>query len=123
MNPNGIKTKRVPNIFAPSGGSLVTSIFVMGTVIFLHQISSIQQYLEVPKSFNIFRIIASWLDKTLTSLIGQSKTEVLVVGLFWALVGLGVYLFLRGVSRFFTELSEGLDERDYLWPKGVDRNR
>jgi hypothetical protein len=64
-----------------------------------------------------------WLEKFLNSTIGQSTTETLVVGLFWAIVGLGVYVFLRGIARFLTELGEGYEERSFLWPRGVNRNR
>jgi hypothetical protein len=52
-----------------------------------------------------------------------TRTEVIVVGLFWAVVGLGVYIFLLGIARFISDLSAGMDERRYVWPKGVDRNQ
>ena len=101
---------------------MVLSVFLMGLVIFLHQIPEIEQYLQIPSGFNVLRLLSTWVDKVLTTVIGESRTETLVVGLFWAIVGLGVYIFLRGISRFANDVSEGFDERQYLWPKGADRN-
>lgn len=122
MNPQPHKTNMLAQLLSPSGYSVVASIFLMGLVIFVHQIPAMEQYLEIPKNFNLLRTISTWLDHALTSLIGESRTETLVVGLFWAIVGLGVYMFLRGISHFATEVSEGFDERQYLWPRGADRN-
>jgi hypothetical protein len=123
MKQNSSKIKTFLSLLTPSGIGLVLYIFVSGTVIFMHQIPQIEQYMEIPRNFSLFRLITGWLDHLLNGSIGEARTQTLVVGLFWALVGLGVYLFLQGIARFITEFSEGLDEREYLWPKGVDRNR
>ena len=116
------KLQRVFSLFTASGVGIVFYIFFSGIIIFLHQIPAIEQYLQIPRGFNIFRIITGWLDSLLVSTFGQSNTETLVVGVFWAFVGLGVYLFLQGVGRLINDVGEGMDERNYLWPKGVDRN-
>lgn len=107
----------------PSSIGVVLYTFFSALVVTLNQFSFIEEYLQVPNDFNFLRVITGWLDSLLTSLIGQSRTETLVVGLFWAFVGLGVYVFLQGVARFIMELGNGLDERSYYWPKGTDRNR
>jgi hypothetical protein len=122
MNPQATKINMLKSVLLPSGFSVVLTIFLMGLVVFLHQIPAIEQYLELPKNFSFAHIFSSWADKMLTTYIGESRTETLVVGLFWAGVGLCVYIFLRGISHFATDVSQGFDERQYLWPKGADRN-
>jgi hypothetical protein len=96
--------------------------FLTAGIIFLNEFSDIQQYLQIPRDVNFGRMFTNWLDNLLVSTIGQSNTETLVVGAFWAFVGLGVYLLLRGIARFITELGDGVDERNYMWPKGTSRN-
>lgn len=93
--------------------------FVAGLIIVLNQFSFIQQYLQIPQSVNFLRMFLNWLDRTVTALLGDTRTEAVVVGLFWAVVGLCVYVFLRGIARFISELEEGVEESHYLWPRGV----
>ena len=109
-------------MFTPSAMGAVLYTFVSALIIILNQLSFIQAYLQIPRDAEFLGMFAKWLEKLLTSSIGQSRTETLVVGLFWAFVGLGVYLFLRGVVRFIEELDDGFDTRRYLWPQGSSRN-
>lgn len=120
---NDTKTKKYHNLFMPSGMGLVFYTFFSGMIIFLNQLSFIQEYLQIPREINFIRIFTNFLDTVLVSTIGQSNTETFVVGLFWAFVGLGVYLFLLGVARFVMELSESMEERNYKWPAGTNRNQ
>lgn len=122
MVNNTIKIKKYSNLFIPSGVGIVLYTFFSGLIIILNQFDAIKRYLQLPEDFQFVGLVMAWLDRTLTSSIGQGRTEVIVVGLFWAIVGLGVYLILGGVARFLTELSQGLDERRYLWPQGTNRN-
>lgn len=114
--------QKYSNLFVPSGVGMVLYTFFSGLIIILNQFEAIKRYLQLPEDFQYVSIVTAWLDRTLTSLLGQGRTEVFVVGLFWAAVGLGVYLILSGIARFLSELSEGLDERRYMWPIGSDRN-
>ncbi|HSH17981.1 MAG TPA: hypothetical protein VK978_01220 [Candidatus Saccharimonadales bacterium] len=119
---NTEKIKKYFSIFTPSAIGMVLYVSIMLFIIVLHQFESIRQYLQLP-SVHLLQTLMLWLEKFLNATIGESSTQTLIVGLFWAVVGLGVYIFLRGVARFLTELSEGYEERNYLWPRGVDRNR
>lgn len=116
------KIKKYFSVFTPSAIGMVLYVSVMAFVIVLQQFDSIRQYLQLP-SFHFMEVFSLWLERFLTATIGESSTATLVVGLFWAVVGLGVYIFLRGIARFLTELGEGVEDRGNLWPRGVDRNR
>lgn len=116
------KIKKYFSVFTPSAIGMVLYVSVMAFVIVLQQFDSIREYLQLP-SVQFMPALTLWLEEFLTATIGESSTATLVVGLFWAVVGLGVYIFLRGIARFLTELGEGYEDRGNLWPRGVDRNR
>lgn len=117
------KTKQYLHIFVPTGIGLVGYVSFALFIMFLNQFSMIQQVLQLPQDLNVGRTITGWLDSILSLTLGQSRTETLVVGLFWGMVGLGVYTFLHGVARFISELDEDIDERRFVWPRGTDRAR
>jgi hypothetical protein len=110
-------------LLTPSAIGAVFYTFAAAVIIFLNQFSFIQQHLQIPRNVDFMRMFLSWLDTVVTSHVGENSTNAIVVGMFWAFVGLAVYVFLRGVAGFITDLAEGLDGRRYLWPKGSNRNR
>ncbi len=120
---NQFKTETVASVFSPSAIGVVWYLFFSGLVFSLHQLPAIQQYLRIPRDFNVARLLSSGLEDVLNSLIGSGRTAALVVGAFWAVVGLIVYLFLRGIAQFITELGEGMEQREFVWPNGTNRNR
>ena len=122
MSLQDTKTNMLRIIIVPGIFESVLAVLLMGMTIFLHQIPAIEQDLQLPAGFSVGRLLGSWLDKLLTAHLGESWTETLVVGLFWAVVGLGVYLLLQGIASFATEVSKGFEERGFLWPKGTDPN-
>ena len=111
------------SLFIPSSQGTVLYVFLSGLTIVLNQFDLIQKYLQLPHDLQIVRTLASWADRALTNTIGVSSTETLVVGLFWAGVGLAVYFCLCGLSRLMIEFDDDLDVRGYVWPKGVNRDR
>ena len=119
------KTKIYRNlaIFLPSSMSAVLCVFLAGAGMLLNQFDMVRAYLELPHDLRLTRLIAEWADTLLTATVGAERTQSLVVGLFWALVGLGVYVFLRGLAQIFIELDDDLEARRYIWPRGADRER
>jgi hypothetical protein len=117
------KFKKYSSLFTPSALSIIIGVFLSGLVIVLNQFAVIKSELQLPQNLQFGRMIAKWVDNLLTNTISQARTEILVVGLFWAIVGLVVYMFLHGLARFILELDDDLDARRYVWPKGTDRYR
>lgn len=117
------KTQKYLNVFVPSGLEMVFIVSVALMLPVLHYFEVIQQYIGLSGSLNIGSILKGWLDTLLNSTLGQGFTETFVVGLFWAMVGLGVYIFLRGVMKLLFDISESMGERGYVWPRGADRHR
>lgn len=115
------KLKAYSNLFTPSVVGLILYAFLAGLTIILNQFEAIQHFLQIPHNVELGRIFALWLDQFLSGAIGESRTQTLVVGLFWAVVGLVVYAFLRGLARLAVELDDDLSIQGYVWPKGTDR--
>jgi len=108
-------------LFAPSWIGTIIYSFLSLFAIIVNQFADIRSFLEVPHNVQLMRIVTVWIDQSLTNVIGKSRTETLVVGLFWAIVGLVVYMFLRGVAQFLMNLEENFTARKYVWPRGTNR--
>jgi hypothetical protein len=117
------KVQNYLNVFTPSLSGLLLYVFLAGAAMILVQFPYIQQYLQLPQDLHLTRTIAAWANHVLISTIGETRTQTLVVGSFWALVGLAVYIFLHGLAQIFTELDDDIEARHYIWPKGSDRDR
>lgn len=100
---------------------MVLYISFAAALLVLHQFQIIQQYLGLPRNIEFARVVKSWLDLGLNSILGQGLTQTFVVGFFWAIVGLGVYVFLRGIMKVMFDIGEGIDQRGYVWPQGANR--
>lgn len=110
-------------LLTPSASEVVLNTFFAGLIIFLNQFNAIAGVLQLPNDFRLVSSITRGLDSILTQTFGETLTQTLVVGAFWAVVGLGVYVFLQGIARFLVELGQGMETRRYYWPKGANRYR
>lgn len=115
------KLRTYLHIFLPTYAGLFIYTMLMVFTMILYQAQTIRQYLAFPNQLNAQNFIVTHLDRLLHSTLGEARTNIVVVGLFWAVVGLFVYIFLRGMARLIYELGEDLEERRYLWPKGSNR--
>ncbi len=115
------KFKQYFAILLPSSLGIVFYVTLSLLGIALNQFESIKKYLQLPHDLEVTKLLAGTANHVLTSSIGESRTETLVVGGFWAIVGLIVYLFLRGLSRLFVEFDDDLGVRGYVWPRGTNR--
>jgi hypothetical protein len=110
-------------VFSPSAIGLVFYVALAAAIIFANQFSFINKFLQLPTNLHVGREIARLADTGLTATIGSSKTTTLVVGLFWAGVGIVVYFLLRSLAKVAVELDEDIGAATYVYPKGADRSR
>jgi len=123
MQNKPTKLQNFLGLFLPSPISGVFSVFLAAATLALNQVDWVKHYLRLPSNADVQRTVTRGADHVLTSVLGQSRTDVLVVGAFWALVGLGVYIFLRGLAQYIAELDDDISVRRFVWPKGADRGR
>lgn len=117
------KAKRILNVFIPSGIEMVIIVTIGLTLLLLDYFEVIQEYLGLPREIEFAQTVKNVLDVALSSTLGQGRTETFVVGFFWAIVGLAVYVFLRGISKVMFDLGESIDQRGYVWPREANRYR
>ena len=115
------KIKMYLSLLTPSATGIILYVFLAALNMVLDQFEMIKKVLQIPQNVEFTRMLASGADRLLSSAIGETRTETLVVGIFWAAVGLIVYVFLHGLSRIAVELDDDLVARRYIWPKGADR--
>jgi hypothetical protein len=115
------KFKQYTAVFLPTAGGVVFYLFLSAVILISNQVESIRNVLDLPGNIQLSRTAFHWAEKTLTGLIGQSRTTTLVVGLFWAVVGVVVYILLLRLAHFIVEVDDGLSQKGYVWPKGADR--
>jgi hypothetical protein len=110
-------------VFSPSALGMVFYVAIAAVVIVANQFSVVNKVLQLPTNLHVGRELAEASDKVLTSTIGAGRTTTLIVGLFWAGVGIVVYIVLRSLAKIATDLDENIGETRYIWPKGADRSR
>lgn len=117
------KTNNYVRLLTPSIVGAISYTYLTAIVLVVRHFSVIEQAFGLPKNTNFSTMILSAIDHGMTRLLGQGKTDVLVVALFWGFVGLAVYILLQGAARFVNELGEGMEARNYLWPDAGERNQ
>jgi hypothetical protein len=108
-------------LLLPSSLSIVFCVFLALADMVLNQFESVKRVLQLPHSFDLWHIMTGWANDILIKTIGVNRTDVLVVGTFWGVVGLLVYVALRALARFFIEVDDDVSVRHFIWPKGADR--
>lgn len=116
------KAKPYKPLFMPSPIGIVMYSFLAALIIILKQFGSLERYLQIPHGLQLTQTVFTGADHVLNKLLGSGRTAALVVGFFWALVGVAVYVFLWGLARFMNDLGAGYESRGFVWPKGADRN-
>jgi hypothetical protein len=107
-------------IFLPTWFGAAVSASLMVVTIIIHQFASIRSTVGIPGGINLQKMASSGLDGIVTLIFGQSHINTAVVALFWAMVGVFVYILVLGITGGLRELSSGIEERTYLWPQGAN---
>jgi hypothetical protein len=98
---------------------IVFSSFVVLTII-ASNASFLREFLYTPKDFNAIELVLTSINDLLQRFVGDTITSSGVVAIFWALVGLLVYLIIWVAMNFSTELDNDLAMTRYVHPAGVD---
>jgi len=56
------------------------------------------------------------------NLVRTQAANTLALYVFWGLIGIGVFAVGVRLTNNFNELAEDISLRNYIWPKGADRN-
>jgi hypothetical protein len=92
----------------------------MVLTIVVHQFANIREALGIPHGIDLQGLVGNGLNTAALHIFGADHTNTAVVALFWAVVGVFVYMLVLGITGALRELGTGLEEQTYLWPKGVN---
>jgi hypothetical protein len=107
----------------PTWFGIFVSASLMAVTIIIHQFASIRQALGIPGGIDLQRMVSGSLDTFATHIFGQSRTNTVVVALFWAIVGVFVYVLVLGISGAMREFGSDIKERSYLWPREANPHK
>jgi hypothetical protein len=80
----------------------------------------LRSFVFLPESFQLKSAILDSLNNLVTRLVGDQIARSAIVAIFWALVGLVVYLLIWLVLNFSGELGNDLAITKYVHPRNVD---
>lgn len=106
--------------FLPTAVEVALYIGFILTTIALTNTSFIQDYFLVPDDFSLRTAVLGSFENMLTELVGARAAATLVTAIFWALVGVLIYLLLWLMGNFSTELTNDLAVTKYIHPRGSD---
>ena len=117
------KLKTFIEMFEPSavGMTLYCIVAVLGII--FHNILAYGSYNSLVEAVKSWSSAFQTLNDNLIKIINSSRTDFLVIYLFWGFIGLIVYVFLKIFISNFSELVEDLSIRNYVWPTGTDKNK
>ena len=104
-------------IVLPTASGVV--IYSVAFILFalIHGVTHLQQTLQIPSSWHASTFFLTNINSVLVHFLGSGRVDVIVLSLFWAVVGLIVYLFLKALISFAGELGRDLSEsKQYIHP-------
>jgi len=106
--------KGLVDILMPSVGGIVLYISVFLLTVIVRSAKSLQQYLYIPNGLNVKGGVLNFLNNSITSLFGIQRANVVVLSIFWGMVGIIVYVLLAGLMAVFAGFDKDLEERKYI---------
>ncbi len=105
----------------PTASEIVAYIGLGLLTVLVANIRAFRSSFLLPENFQVKKAIFDNIDNLL-NLLTFHKTDVVVTAVFWAFIGLVVFLLFTVVLTFSSEFTNELGTRRYIYPKGANRN-
>ncbi|HSW36816.1 MAG TPA: hypothetical protein VLG37_00400 [Candidatus Saccharimonadales bacterium] len=116
------KTLAALDILAPTWGGLISYLVLVILTVVSYQWQALHPYLAPIGSWHLASRFTNFLTGFMTNFFGERAGSI-VLGIFWGVVGLFVYIMVLGVAILIRDVDEALEEREFVWPKGSDPNK
>jgi hypothetical protein len=114
--------KKIGLWLLPTWTEMFVYIFLAVVVFAIANISSVEQVLEVNNStLSLQNVILSPLDWVFHHVGGDTFARVFPQVLFWGLIGILVYGLVLLLKNFTNEVSDDVDESNFVKPAGIGR--
>lgn len=104
----------------PSWGEFFSQGAIAILTAILANLSFINSSLSVPSDFHAGLLTANAINALLNKVLGQQVSASLASGVFFALVGLFIYVIFWLLANFSSEVGNDISVTGYVHPKGVD---
>lgn len=104
----------------PSGVELAISSALCALTITVSNASFFRDLVYLPKTFELKSAVLDSFNNLLVRLVGDSIARSAVVAIFWAVVGLIVYIFIWLSINVSSEIGNDLATTKYMHPRNVD---
>lgn len=112
------------DVLRPTATGVIVAVIMATTNLFIHQVHSFQHYLNVPTNWHVGSAFLVLVNNLLLKLLGTNRVDTVVLSIFWVLVGMVVYIFLKAAIAFFVEMGEDIVESGhYLQPQNRGRQK
>ncbi len=106
----------------PSAIELVVISTLSVLTLALSNVVFFQDLVFLPKDFSLKAATLDSLNNFIVKLVGDSIARSVVVAVFWASIGLLVYIMIWLLLNFSNELGNDLAVTRYMHPRNVDTN-
>src|SRR5579864_5405028 len=118
------KIRLYGSVFVPSGLSLSLAAAVAAITFSIYYFRIFLSYFEVNGSFGVGHPLSGPTNNILSRVFGTHTINTVVLIMFWAAVGLIVYVLGRILAKDISELSFEVNERTkYYWPQNAKPKR
>ncbi len=104
----------------PTSLELVGWFYVSLVTVWTSNLGQIRSVLYIPDDFNLFQALLNSVENLLSKVIGQATAGKLVLVVFWALIGMAVYMLVWASQNLTTEFGNSVALTKYAKPRGSD---
>ncbi len=104
----------------PSGTELALLVGFSLLTVATHNTTFFRNVIFLPQNFQLKSAVLNSLSNLLQLLVGDHIARSAVVAIFWALVGLFVYILIWLTMNFSSELSNDLALTKWVHPRNID---
>jgi hypothetical protein len=104
----------------PTSVELVVYLFLSIVTLSLSNSSTLRELFFISPDFDLISAVLQSISDLVQLAVGDQLAAPLSLAIFWALVGMVVYIFIWVGGNFSTELSNDLALTKYIHPRGVD---
>lgn len=119
--PSSHKLRFIVALLTPSLPGLVVYIVLSLLTLELYKIHSLDSVVRSVTNFNPGQDALNLVSSALSGVFGDG-TPTVVLATFWGIVGIVIFTIVSGFTLVISEVNEGFEARNYIWPAGSDRN-
>ncbi len=104
----------------PSGGETIFYIAFCGITLVSSNATFLRSFIYLPNGFQLQSAVLNSANSIVENFVGDRIAQSAVVAIFWAVVGLGVYVLIWLGLNFSSELGNDLAVTKFVHPNNVD---